>query len=71
MYQLTFEAWIIIALLCIVACLIWHTLCIMDDRTQLQAALDTAEPMLMPYQWAKVVSAYEHALDLPVSSIQP
>lgn len=60
---MTFETIIIVALVCIIAALIWHTLGIMDDRRRMQCALDKAHSLVPEDVWGKIVVAYDTALD--------
>lgn len=60
---MTFEGYVIIALVFVIASLIWHTLGIMDDIRRMQCALDKAHSLVPADVWLKIVEAYDSALD--------
>ena len=58
-----FETIIIVALVCIIAGLIWLTLSVMEDQHRMQCALDKAHGIVSAAQWSSIVDAYDRALD--------
>ena len=61
---MSFETIIIVALICIVAGLIWTMLGLMDDRRRLSCALHLTHSIVSAEEWTRIIEEYDRALDL-------